>query len=57
MRILHVFLKSEYLIVVPGEEAYCHLYHSGVVGNSGRHDAAITLSEAAQAALQAWEPI
>ncbi len=45
------------MIKVPGEEAYYHLYHSGVVDNTGRHDVAIALSEGAQAALLAWVPI
>ncbi len=33
-------------IKVPGEEACYHLYHSGVVDNTGRHGVAIALSEA-----------
>ncbi len=41
------------VIKVPGEEACYHLYHSGVVYNTGRHCVAIALSEAAQAALLA----
>ncbi len=45
------------MIKVPGEEACYHLYHSGVVDNTGRHGVAIALSEAAQAALLAWVPI
>ncbi len=45
------------VIKVPGEEACYHLYHSGVVDNTGRHGVAIALSEAAQAALLAWVPI
>ncbi len=44
-------------IKVPGEEACYHIYHSGVVDNSGRNGVAIALSEAAQAALLAWVPI
>ncbi len=39
------------VIKVPGEEACCHLYHSGVVGNIGRYGVAIAPSKAAQAAL------
>ncbi len=39
------------VIKVPGEEACYHLYHSGLVGNLGRHGAAIALSKAAPAAL------
>ncbi len=38
---------------VPGEEACYHLYHVGVVDNTGRHGVAIALSEATQAALLA----
>ncbi len=34
-----------------------HLYHSGVVDNTGRHGVIIALSEAAQVALLAWVPI
>ncbi len=45
------------MIKVPGEEACYHLYHSGLVDNTGRHGVAIALSEAAQAALLAWVPI
>ncbi len=41
------------LINVPGEEACYHLYHSGVVENTGRHGVEIALSEAAQAVLLA----
>ncbi len=59
MSILLVFRKPEYPLAVklPGEEACYHLYHSGVVDNTGRHVVAIALSEAAQAALLAWVPI
>ncbi len=32
------------VIKVPGEEACYHLYHSGVVDNTGRHGVAIALS-------------
>ncbi len=32
------------VIKVPGEEAYYHLYHSGVVDNTGRCGVAIALS-------------
>ncbi len=42
---------------MPGEDACYHLYHSGVVYNTGRHCVAIALSQAAQAALLAWVPI
>ncbi len=34
-------------IKVPGEEACYHLYHSGMIDNTGRHGVAIALSEAA----------
>ncbi len=43
--------------LVPGVEAYYNLYHSGVVDNTGRYGVAITLSEAAQAALLACVPL
>ncbi len=42
---------------VRGEEACYHLYHSGVVENTGRHGVAIALSEATQAALLSRVPI
>ncbi len=45
------------VIKVPYEEACYHLYHSGVVDNTGRYGVAIALSEAAQLALLAWVPI
>ncbi len=45
------------VIKVPSEEACYHLYHSGVVDNTGRHGVAIALSETEQAALLAWVPI
>ncbi len=45
------------VIKVPFEEACYHLYHRGVVDNTGRCGVAIALSEAAQAALLAWVPI
>ncbi len=45
------------VIRMPGEEACYHLYHSGVVDNTGRHGVAIALSGAAKAALLAWVPI
>ncbi len=45
------------VIKVPGEEACYHLYHSGVVDNTGKHGVATALSEATQAALLAWVPI
>ncbi len=58
MWVLLVFRRSEYPIVhghsvikVPGEEACYHLYHSGVVDNTGRYAVAIALSEAAHVAL------
>ncbi len=44
------------VINVPSEDAFYHLYHSGVVDNIGRHGVAIALSEVAQAALLAWAP-
>ncbi len=34
------------VIKVPGEEAPYHLYHSGVVDNTGRHGVTICLSDA-----------
>ncbi len=43
-------------IKLPGEEACYYLYHSGVVDNTGRYGVAISLSEAAQAALLACVP-
>ncbi len=49
--------RGHSLIKVPGEEACYYLYHSGVVDNTGRFGVAITLSEAAQAALLACVPI
>ncbi len=49
--------SGDSVIKVPGEEACYHLYHSGVVGETGRHGVAIALSEAAQVALLAWVPI
>ncbi len=45
------------VIKVPGKEACYHLYHSGVVDNTGRHGVAIALGEAAQAALLTRVPI
>ncbi len=45
------------VIKVPSEDACYHLYHNGVVDNTGRHGVAIALSEAAQAAHLAWVPI
>ncbi len=45
------------VIEVPGEEACYHLYHSGVVDNTGRYGMVIALSEDAQASLLAWVPI
>ncbi len=44
-------------IKVPGEEACYHLFHIGVVDNTGRHGVAIALSGAAQAAIRAWVTI
>ncbi len=35
--------SSHSVIKVPDEEACCHLYHSGVEDNTGRHDVAIGL--------------
>ncbi len=49
--------RGHSLIKVPGEEACCYLYHSGVVDNTGRYGVAIILSEAAQAALLECVPI
>ncbi len=40
-----------------GEEDCYHLYHSGVVDNTGRYGVALALNEAAQAALLAWMSI
>ncbi len=47
--------SGQSVIKVPGEDACYHLYHSGVVDNSGRHGVAIALCEATQAAF--WESI
>ncbi len=44
------------VLKVPVEEVCCHLYHSGVVDNSGRHVVAIALREDAQVALLARVP-
>ncbi len=50
--------ESGHLVIkVPGEKACYHLYHSGLVDNTGRHRVAIAISEAAQAVLLAWVPI
>ncbi len=57
---LSEFRKPEHghsVIKAPGEEACFHLYNSAVVDNSGNHSVAIALSEVAQAAVLAWEPI
>ncbi len=40
---------AEKVSVEDGEYVCILLYHSGVVDNSGRHDVAIVLNEAAQA--------
>ncbi len=45
------------VIKMPGEKACYHLYHSGVIDNTGRYGVAIALSEAGRAALLAWVPI
>ncbi len=39
--------SGQLVIKVPGEETPYHLYHSGVVDNSGTHGVAICLSDAA----------
>ncbi len=44
------------VIKVPGEKACYHLYHSGVIENTGTRGVAIALSEAAYAAILAWVP-
>ncbi len=49
--------SSHSVITVFGETGYCHLCYSEVVDNSGRHDIAIDLNNASQAALLAWAPI
>ncbi len=60
-RLLHRTLRLRYSPtgeqIQNGEEARYHLYHCGVVDNTGRRGVAIALSEAAQAALLAWVPI
>ncbi len=43
------------VIKVPGDEACYHLYHSGVVDNTGRHGVAIAVSSLT--ALSLWVPI
>ncbi len=45
------------VIKAPGEEAWYHLYHSGIEDNTGRHGVAVALNQAAQAALLARVPI
>ncbi len=49
--------RGHSLIKVPGEEVCYYLCYSGVGDNTGRYGVAITLSEAAQAALLACVPI
>ncbi len=38
-------------IKLPHSDAVYHLYHSGAIGNAGRHGVAIALSATANAAL------
>nr|VZI26907.1 unnamed protein product [Spirometra erinaceieuropaei] len=44
-------------IKIPGVESYFALYHSGPRDSSGRHGVAIALSQQADLALLAWEPV
>ena len=44
-------------IKIPGVDSHLTLYHSGPRGSSGRHGVAIALSEQANPALLAWEPL
>ncbi len=45
------------MIKVPGEEACYHVFPSGVVDNTGRHEWQSLFNEPAEAALLAWMPI
>nr|VZI04089.1 unnamed protein product [Spirometra erinaceieuropaei] len=42
---------------IPGVESHFTLYHSGPRDSSGRHGVAIALSQQAELALLAWEPV
>ncbi|BHF58340.1 hypothetical protein SprV_0100129200 [Sparganum proliferum] len=44
-------------INIPGVESHFSLYHSGPRDSSGRHGVAIALSQQADLALLAWEPV
>nr|VZI36954.1 unnamed protein product [Spirometra erinaceieuropaei] len=44
-------------IKIPGVESHFTLYHSGPLDSSGRHGVAIALSQQADLALLAWEPV
>ncbi|BHF59147.1 hypothetical protein SprV_0100210300 [Sparganum proliferum] len=44
-------------IKIPGVESHFTLYHSGPRDSSGRHGVAIALSQQADVALLAWEPV
>nr|VZI35910.1 unnamed protein product [Spirometra erinaceieuropaei] len=44
-------------IKIPGVESHFTLYHSGPRDSSGRHGVAIALSQQAELALLAWEPV
>ncbi|BHF70235.1 hypothetical protein SprV_0301328500 [Sparganum proliferum] len=44
-------------IKIPGVESHFTLYHSGPRDSSGRHGVAIALSQQADLALPAWEPV
>nr|VZI00981.1 unnamed protein product [Spirometra erinaceieuropaei] len=44
-------------IQIPGDESHFTLYHSGPRDSSGRHGVAIVLSQQADLALLAWEPV
>ncbi|BHF62735.1 hypothetical protein SprV_0200572100 [Sparganum proliferum] len=44
-------------IKIPGVESHFTLYHSGPRDSSGRHGVAIALSQQADLALLAWEPV
>ncbi|BHF83812.1 hypothetical protein SprV_0902695900 [Sparganum proliferum] len=44
-------------IKIPGVESHFTLYHSGPRDSSGRHGVAIALSQQADLAPPAWEPV
>ncbi len=45
------------VIKAPDDGTCSHIYHTGVVDNSGRHGVAIALGEAVKTATLAWAPI